>query len=148
MHVPVYTWPLLALVTLNLDTQCLFVLTRTRYIAHFYSGYEVALDVCAALTYIHSKRVVHLDIKSSNILLKHPGTLDTSLSSHLSNEAKFDEEGGFIETTRQSAESPPSGAKLSDVGLARIVPVSHEYIASTGVLRNDIFELCSLSRII
>ncbi|KAL4447629.1 hypothetical protein ABPG75_004848 [Micractinium tetrahymenae] len=37
-------------------------------------GRQIALDVARALAYLHSRRLVHLDCKSSNILLSRDGT--------------------------------------------------------------------------
>jgi serine/threonine protein kinase len=37
-------------------------------------GRRVALEVARALNYLHSKNVVHMDIKSSNVLLSASGT--------------------------------------------------------------------------
>lgn len=58
-------------------------------------GLKIAIDIAAGLAYLHKRRVVHLDLKSSNILLT-----------------------GDVEPK----------AKISDVGIARIMPGSQEYI--------------------
>lgn len=70
----------------------------------FKGGREIAVDVAMGLSFLHAKRVVHLDLKSSNILLRNSN-------------------GGVG--------GGPSGAKLTDVGLSKILPISREYIAST-----------------
>lgn len=62
-------------------------------------GNNVALDIAAGLVYLHRHRVVHMDLKSNNILL--------------------------------NGDAEPK-AKISDVGLARILPTSQEYLASSG----------------
>jgi serine/threonine protein kinase len=105
-------------------------------------GLKVAIDVAAALAYLHSKRVVHLDVKSSNILLKHPATMavDTlQRSQQQSDGASGDGPAAFgheLAPTRSSSSSSISfGAKLSDVGLAKIVPqCSQEYARSNSKL--------------
>lgn len=77
---------------------------HSRWGGWFQGGREIAVDVAMGLSFLHAKRVVHLDLKSSNILLRNP-------------------EGGVG--------GGPSGAKLTDVGLSKILPISREYIAST-----------------
>ncbi|PSC71262.1 serine threonine-kinase [Micractinium conductrix] len=43
--------------------------TGKRYFSWYARGRQVAADVAAALAFLHPKRVLHLDIKSSNVLL-------------------------------------------------------------------------------
>ena len=70
-------------------------------------GAKVAMDVAAGLSYLHNRRVIHLDLKSSNILLKCQGVETGS-------------EGEII----------TYNAKIADVGLAKMLPPSREYLAS------------------
>ena len=46
-------------------------LTRDAHLGSIWEGTSniVALDVARALVYLHSRRIVHLDIKSANVLL-------------------------------------------------------------------------------
>ena len=68
------------------------------------------MDVAAGLKYLHEKRrVIHLDLKSSNILLRECHKID-GVSTVPS---------GYEVTHR---------AKISDVGLSKMLPLSHEYI--------------------
>lgn len=45
------------------------------------SFFDVALQMVAALTYLHDKRIVHSDIKPGNILLSHYANIDEATSS-------------------------------------------------------------------
>jgi tRNA A-37 threonylcarbamoyl transferase component Bud32 len=45
-----------------------------RLFGWYVRGKQVALDVAKALNYLHSRSIVHLDIKSSNVLLTATGT--------------------------------------------------------------------------
>lgn len=62
-------------------------------------GAQIALDIASGLHYLHSRspKVVHLDLKSSNVLL-----------------------------------SQDYRAKITDVGLSQLVPISKSYVSSTG----------------
>ena len=42
---------------------------RARTVSWYRRGKKVATDVARALVYLHSRRIVHLDIKSANVLL-------------------------------------------------------------------------------
>jgi len=94
-----------------------------RMVTWYDSGIFIAMDVAAGLNYLHEKkRVIHLDLKSSNILLRES----------LKRESAGPSPGS----------SPGSGpgssplyrgryhAKVSDVGLSKILPTSHEYLTS------------------
>jgi len=84
-------------------------------------GRQIAMDVASGLSYLHSRRVIHLDLKSSNILLRWCGgpeeCKDTSSN---------------LGTRESEVSSCKYQAKVSDVGLARILPDSREYISSLG----------------
>ena len=84
-------------------------------------GRQIAMDVASGLSYLHSRRVIHLDLKSSNILLRWTGGPDESKDAPSSQ--------GTLEPEVSSCKYQ---AKVSDVGLARIVPESREYISSLG----------------
>jgi serine/threonine protein kinase len=84
-------------------------------------GRQIAMDVASGLSYLHSRRVIHLDLKSSNILLRWCGGPDESKGTSSSQ--------GTLESEVSSCKYQ---AKVSDVGLARIVPESREYISSLG----------------
>lgn len=47
---------------------------RQRRVSWWRHGRRIALDVARALAYLHAKRLVHLDVKSSNVLLSRAGT--------------------------------------------------------------------------
>lgn len=69
-------------------------------------GWRLAMDIASGLAYLSTRRIVHNDLKSSNILLDGEGR-----------------------------------AKISDVGLARIIPDSRSYLPSrsgeSGMGRGD-----------
>lgn len=75
-------------------------------------GIFIAMDILAGLKYLHNKRIIHLDLKSSNILLRTSCALDWCPHVPDGYEINF-------------------RAKISDVGLSRMLPISREYISST-----------------
>jgi len=80
----------------------------SRKVTWYHGGIFIAMDVAAGLDYLHEKRrVIHLDLKSSNILLRDA-------------ERKAGRRGydGMYQ------------AKISDVGLSKILPMSCEYLSS------------------
>jgi len=87
-------------------------------------GLQIAMDVASGLSYLHSRRVIHLDLKSSNILLRWSGGPDESNGSDAASTNHGMQEHSVHLNRYQ--------AKVSDVGLARILPDSREYISSLG----------------
>lgn len=85
----------------------------TRRVTWYHGGIYIAMDVAAGLNYLHGRRVIHLDLKSSNILLRESRRSESSYETHTAK--------GYDVVYR---------AKISDVGLSRMVPMSHEYIAA------------------
>jgi len=84
------------------------------------SGLEVAIDIAYGLAYLHGRRIIHLDLKSSNVLLRRAGR-DSDPSPFGSSDSPPEPCGsGF---------AAPFQAKIGDVGLSKILPVSREYIA-------------------
>jgi len=77
-------------------------------------GIFIAMDILAGLKYLHNKRIIHLDLKSSNILLRKSCDPDWCSQVPQGYEVNF-------------------RAKISDVGLSRMLPVSREYISSTNL---------------
>jgi len=84
-----------------------------RKVTWYHGGIYIAMDVAAGLNYLHGRRVIHLDLKSSNILLRESRRSESSYETH----------------TAESYDVVYR-AKISDVGLSRMVPMSHEYIAA------------------
>ncbi|KAK9824767.1 hypothetical protein WJX74_006661 [Apatococcus lobatus] len=75
---------------LRSDTERLFAWSRR--------GRKVALDIVRGLVYMHSKSVVHLDIKSCNVLLSRDGVAkvaDVGLARLLNREAPVGVQGTF-----------------------------------------------------
>lgn len=85
-----------------------------RTVTWYQGGIFIAMDILAGLIYLHNKRIIHLDLKSSNILLRKSCVVDWSPTIP----------EGYIVNFR---------AKISDVGLSKILPLTHEYISSTKV---------------
>lgn len=81
-------------------------------------GLQVAKDIATGLHYLHEKRVIHLDLKSSNILLRWNG------------HGEFDKDDPSNGVDQSELPQSPFRAKVSDVGLARILPDTKEYILS------------------
>ena len=80
---------------------------HSRKVTWYSGGIFIALDVAAGLAYLHEKkRVIHLDLKSSNILLRD----------------SYRKIGNTYHGMYQ--------AKISDVGLSKILPMSREYLTS------------------
>eukprot|EP00884_Botryococcus_braunii_P015478 jgi/Botrbrau1/2613/Bobra.145_1s0034.2 len=70
----------------------------TKHVFSWYNrGRQVALDIVRGLQYMHSKKVMHLDLKSANILLARDG-----------------------------------GAKIADVGLAKILTRDNTHVSMEG----------------
>jgi hypothetical protein len=81
-----------------------------KLVTWYRGGIFIAMDVVAGLKYLHEKkRVIHLDLKSSNILLRETHTYDGC-------------------STPPSEYSVTHRGKISDVGLSKMLPTSHEYI--------------------
>ncbi|PRW33901.1 serine threonine- kinase [Chlorella sorokiniana] len=64
----------LLLVTEHLEGGNLTHNLRAGKVTWWRRGKKIALDVARALVYLHSKRVIHLDVKSANVLLTRDGT--------------------------------------------------------------------------
>ena len=109
------------LVTELMPAGDLWTALRKGHVSWSRCGRQIAMDVASGLSYLHSRRVIHLDLKSSNILLRWTGGPDESKDAPSSQ--------GTLEPEVSSCKYQ---AKVSDVGLARIVPESREYISSLG----------------
>jgi serine/threonine protein kinase len=106
-----------------------------RMVNWYDSGIFIAMDVAAGLNYLHEKkRVIHLDLKSSNILLRE----STRESLHVESAGPSPSPGAGSGLGSNPASGPGSSplyrgryhAKVSDVGLSKILPTSHEYLTS------------------
>jgi len=95
---------------------------------------ELLLDVASALAYLHSMRVVHGDVKSANIFLKHDSTRACGLTAKLGDFSScriLDEEGhalGLMAALAGPCEDAPAG-----VTLARCYSVSELIIPADDV---------------
>ena len=67
-------------------------------------------------------RVIHMDLKSSNILLRDMQRFKSSSDSTASNTE--------ASSAGASKYTGSYQAKISDVGLSKILPMSHEYLQS------------------
>jgi len=94
-----------------------------RSVTWYNSGIYIAIDVAAGLRYLHEKmRVIHMDLKSSNILLRDMQRFKSSSDSTASNTE--------ASSAGASKYTGSYQAKISDVGLSKILPMSHEYLQS------------------
>ena len=99
--------------------------TSVRSVTWYDSGIYIAMDVAAGLRYLHEKmRVIHLDLKSSNILLRDMQRFKSS-SDSADSLSKTDSSG-----SKARQYTGVYQAKISDVGLSKILPVSREYLSS------------------
>eukprot|EP00887_Chlorella_sp_A99_P005023 scaffold4.g5023.t1 len=64
----------LCLVTEYLEGGSLGANLRFSRVTWYKRGKRIALDLARALVYLHSKKIVHLDVKSANVLLARDGT--------------------------------------------------------------------------
>jgi serine/threonine protein kinase len=64
----------LCLVTEFMEGGSLQAAIQHNRVSWWRNGKRIALDIARALAYLHSKRLVHLDVKSSNVLLSRDGT--------------------------------------------------------------------------
>ncbi|MCP3976772.1 MAG: protein kinase, partial [bacterium] len=104
-----------------------------RTVSWYDGGIFIAMDVAAGLNYLHEKkRVVHLDLKSSNILLRESKREPPAASPTRPAGGAASETGAPC-VSRSRSRSRYTGsylAKVSDVGLSKILPTSHEYLTS------------------
>ena len=99
-----------------------------RTVTWYDGGIFIAMDVAAGLNYLHEKkRVIHLDLKSSNILLRESKREPPRAPSPRS--ARAVSESG-TQPVSQSRYTGSYQAKVSDVGLSKILPTSQEYLTS------------------
>eukprot|EP00887_Chlorella_sp_A99_P007439 scaffold2.g7439.t1 len=79
----------LCLVTEYLEGGSLFSNLRCGRVTWYKRGKRIALDLAKALVYLHMRKIVHLDVKSSNVLLTRDGTAklgDLGMSRILAND--------------------------------------------------------------
>ena len=104
-----------------------------RTVSWYDGGIFIAMDVAAGLNYLHEKkRVVHLDLKSSNILLRESKREPPAASPTRPAGGAASETGApCVSPSRSRSRYTGSYlAKVSDVGLSKILPTSHEYLTS------------------
>mmetsp|Transcript_2877 Transcript_2877/g.8563 ORF Transcript_2877/g.8563 Transcript_2877/m.8563 type:complete len:867 (+) Transcript_2877:336-2936(+) len=117
-----------------------------RTVSWYDGGIFIAMDVAAGLNYLHEKkRVVHLDLKSSNILLREskrePPAASATRPARPAGGAASESGAPCVSPSRSPSPSRSRSrsrsrytgsylAKVSDVGLSKILPTSHEYLTS------------------
>jgi len=81
---------------------------------------RVALGICAALSEVHARGIVHRDINPRNVMIEDCGLRIADSGSATIHQDQIDDSLAWADATQKSAiRNPPSAIKLIDFGIAK-----------------------------